>query len=315
MNSEPISIITPAYNAEKFIRRTIDSVLAQSYANFEMLILDDGSNDKTRKEIECIKNQDRRIKYFYQANKGLAVSRNRLCNMANGEYIAFLDHDDEWLPDKLQVQMDVFKRNQECVLVYGNVMNVYSDNRTKNHNSFDHRLPRKGNVFYSYLIEGNFMPQPSIIIKSEILKQYLPFSAKFKIAVDWELLLRISRNHSFDYVNQVVARYNVHNQRESAKNVLLEIEEVLSIMDFWYKNDPNLRSLYQRSYLRAKAKVHMQKVYHYQASGNINKELKEMLTCIHVDPTWHKPYLKLIKTVVKTIIGSTKKLLTGKRYV
>ena len=105
-----VSIITPAFNSEKFIAETIQSVLAQTYQNWELLIVDDCSTDKTAEIISRF--QDSRIKYFYNStNKGSAVSRNIALQKASGRWIAFLDSDDLWHPEKLEKQIEFMKKN------------------------------------------------------------------------------------------------------------------------------------------------------------------------------------------------------------
>lgn len=107
-----VSVITPAYNAYPFLEETIESVKSQSYRNWEMLIIDDCSEDSTRKIVLKHSEHDDRIKYLYnEANNGTAVARNRGLEKAVGQYIAFLDSDDTWLPDKLKIQLDYMKKN------------------------------------------------------------------------------------------------------------------------------------------------------------------------------------------------------------
>lgn len=107
-----VSIITPAYNSEKFIAETILSVLAQSYQDWEMIIVDDGSTDRTSEIVSSFQEKDSRIKYFYNAtNKGSAFSRNIALQKAQGEWIAFLDSDDLWHPEKLEKQIEFMTKN------------------------------------------------------------------------------------------------------------------------------------------------------------------------------------------------------------
>ena len=107
-----VSIITPNYNCEKFIEETINSVLAQTYNNWEMIIVDDCSSDKSF-EIACAySNKDKRIKVFKnEKNSGAAISRNKAIEMSRGEYLAFLDSDDIWMPNKIQTQLSFMKQH------------------------------------------------------------------------------------------------------------------------------------------------------------------------------------------------------------
>lgn len=107
-----VSIITPTYNCGKFIGETIESVLRQTYQNWELIIVDDCSQDNTKAVVERYLNQDRRIKYFLlETNCGAAVARNKAMEMASGKYMAFLDSDDLWLPQKLEQQIAFMEAN------------------------------------------------------------------------------------------------------------------------------------------------------------------------------------------------------------
>ncbi|KYZ67495.1 glycosyltransferase family 2 protein [Bacillus sp. GZT] len=109
---EVISIIMPNYNSIKFIRKTIESVIDQSYHNWELIVIDDGSNDGSLQVIEEFQRTDKRIKLeVLDKNSGAAIARNTGINMANGRYIAFLDSDDLWVPRKLEKQLNFMKAN------------------------------------------------------------------------------------------------------------------------------------------------------------------------------------------------------------
>ncbi len=112
MNDNLVSIITPVYNSEMFLKQTIDSVLAQDYKEWEMILVDDCSIDNSENIIRSYMEQDERIKYIkLTVNSGAAVSRNTAIENANGRYIAFLDSDDIWTPNKLRVQIEFMKKN------------------------------------------------------------------------------------------------------------------------------------------------------------------------------------------------------------
>lgn len=111
--SELVSVITPTYNCAAFIGRTIESVQAQTYENWEMIIVDDRSKDNTREVVEKYMFSDKRIKYIcLEKNSGAAVARTRAMKEAAGEYMAFLDSDDLWKPDKLEKQLEYMKKNK-----------------------------------------------------------------------------------------------------------------------------------------------------------------------------------------------------------
>ncbi|MGA9379390.1 MAG: glycosyltransferase family A protein, partial [Phormidium sp.] len=111
-----ISVIIPVYNGEKTIRETIESVLNQTYKNFELIVINDGSQDATLEVVSAI--EDQRLKVFSYSNAGLSASRNRGIFQANSEFITFLDADDLWLPDKLESQFNALQNNSEAALAY-----------------------------------------------------------------------------------------------------------------------------------------------------------------------------------------------------
>jgi len=294
MSGPLVSVLIPTYNSERFIENTLRSALGQTHTNIEVVILDDGSMDETPSMIKRLSQNDSRIRYVFQENHGLAQARNRLVSLAKGEYISFLDHDDEWLIDKIEVLLEAFRHKPNAAMIYGDVINRCADK--KESRAFEFRRPRRGSVFYEYLLEGNFMSLPSVLIKKDALVKYLPFDPRYKIALDWDLFLRIVRNHEIDYVDRVVGIYNTHNERFTAKNPIVEIEEVLQVLDFWANKDPKILSSYKSKFLKAKTKVNLQRI-NYVCS---KKEKMHILTRhIRSNLFCFAAYIRLIRLVFK----------------
>ncbi|WP_339226565.1 glycosyltransferase family 2 protein [Oceanobacillus sp. FSL K6-2867] len=133
MKQDPlISVITPAYNAERFIGDTIDSVLNQTYSNWEMVIVDDRSTDNTTSIVEEYRKRDNRIKLIVlEENSGSAVARNTAMENAKGRYIAFLDSDDRWLPEKLDKQLR-FMQNNDIAFSFTKYVRILEDGTKTN---------------------------------------------------------------------------------------------------------------------------------------------------------------------------------------
>ena len=123
-----ISVVIPAHNAGKFIKRTINSVLAQTYHDYEIIIIDDGSTDDTD---EVVKSYGSKVRYIRQENAGTTAARNAGIKSAAGEWIAFLDHDDEWLPEKLELQVKLLRKYPELVWTTGNYYRCVCDEGLK----------------------------------------------------------------------------------------------------------------------------------------------------------------------------------------
>lgn len=128
MNLDLVSIITPCYNNSKFISETIESVINQTYKNWEMIIVDDGSSDHLESVVRHFQTKDNRIKYIYQDNAGCAAARNNGIRHANGRYIALLDSDDLWYPNFLESQLDFMKQNK-AVCVFSSYELIDTDSR------------------------------------------------------------------------------------------------------------------------------------------------------------------------------------------
>ncbi len=122
-NDFRISVIVPVYNGEKYLKEAIDSILSQSYRPFEIILIDDGSNDKTA-EIAAI--YKKTLTYLYQKNKGIAASRNLGISMAKGNFISFLDADDLWIKEKLQIQKERLAADPAIDIIFGMVKHFYS---------------------------------------------------------------------------------------------------------------------------------------------------------------------------------------------
>ena len=152
ITSKPqVTVIIPAYNRAYVISRSIASVLAQTYPYFEIIVVDDGSVDNTEAVVKSFK--DSRIKYIrHEVNKGISAVRNTGINEAAGEYIAFLDSDDEWLPTKLEKQMHILKNKSLRVSV------AYTMSKMPAGSGFQYVPlggPKEGNIF-GFILGGDF---------------------------------------------------------------------------------------------------------------------------------------------------------------
>jgi glycosyltransferase involved in cell wall biosynthesis len=212
-----ISIMMPAYNAEDYIGDAIDSVLAQSYSNWELIIVNDGSIDRTA-EIAA-KYTDLRIKVFHQANGGESVARNTALEQVNGEYVAFLDADDLFLPSHLETTVGFLQGHPQYDGVYtdGYYINEKGD-RLKLLSS-RRRGPFSGDIFEEMVRASDVFGAPvCVVLRHNIIVQHgLNFDPEIVIGPDWDFLTQYSAVAQFGYVTQPTCLYRVHQTNISVR--------------------------------------------------------------------------------------------------
>lgn len=203
-NTDLISVIIPTYNRAHLIKRSVESVLNQTYKNIELIIVDDGSTDNTKEIIDSI--NDKRIKYIYQANQGAASARNKGIDLAEGQYIAFQDSDDVWHSNKLKKQIVILKqKNADIVFCklfqYGNIRKKILSNQFK-----PGFLPKN-------VLPINIFPQ-TILGNANIFK-----NNRFDIIPleDFEILLRIQKKHSIYCIDEAMVDYYLQPDSLSQK--------------------------------------------------------------------------------------------------
>ena len=191
-NMPLISVVIPVYNGEKTIAETIESVLNQSFSNFEIVVINDGSQDSTLDVIASI--QDPRIKIFSYPNAGLSASRNRGISQSSGEFIAFLDADDLWTPDKLEAQLTALQENPNAAVAYS--WTDFIDETSQFLKPGPH-FTISGDV-YAELLRGNFLANGSNpLIRRQALIKVGSFDVSFSGVADWELYLRLATHYHF----------------------------------------------------------------------------------------------------------------------
>lgn len=236
MEKEPlVSIITPLYNSEKFIAETIESVIAQTYENWEMLIVNDCSKDNGVRIVEEYSKKDKRIKLFNnEKNMGVSFTRNRAIDLSNGKYIAFLDSDDLWHKEKLKKQIGMMEE-KNISLSYTAYTKINEDGSLRG----KIEVPKKVN--YKELLKGNIMGCLTVVAKKDILKD-----GKFKQTKqeDYILWLELLKKINFSYgLQESLAFYRVLDNSRSSNKVDLvkfnwkiyrEVEKLNLIESIYY---------------------------------------------------------------------------------
>lgn len=220
-----ISVLMPAYNAEKYIAESIESILNQTFTDFEFIIIDDCSTDKTWEIIQEYADKDKRIITLKnEKNLGIAGNRNKLVSLAKGKYIVWQDADDISMPYRIEHQYDFMEKNPE-VGISGGYLLFFDESRdlcVRKYASSDAILRKK--IFrYSPVSQG------AAIIRKSIINNMVPFDVSLKQAEDLDLSFRIGRLSSFANIQEVVLKYRQHDKSVSFEKIRENIKYTLEV--------------------------------------------------------------------------------------
>ncbi len=213
-----ISVIMNCYNGEEFLEHAIESVISQTYKNWELIFWDNQSTDNSSKILK--KYKDKRIKYFYaKKNTTLYEARNFAIKKSKGEFIAFLDVDDFWVKNKLKLQISYFKE-KKIGLVYSNFYKFY---KGKKKLAFNNNLPT-GNVT-AQIIKNYQIGILTVILRKSFLNKKKLFDFKYDLLSDYDFILNFSLKHKFNAVNQPLAFYRIHENQLQKKKMISQAKQ------------------------------------------------------------------------------------------
>lgn len=217
MDQPLVSIVVTCYNYGRYLRGCLQSILAQTYENLEIVVVNDGSVDETD-EVMASFTSDDRFNYIKQENSGQAVAKNVGIDNSHGEYVAFLDADDLWHPDKLAKEVARFQ-NPAVGVVYCGVSFVDENGSPTGYaHTGQYLQPRRGKVT-EYLIFDNFVPFSSAVVRKACLDAVGGFDVTFKMGIDWDLWLRISTRYDFDFVEDKLFYYRMGHGGQMSNNM------------------------------------------------------------------------------------------------
>lgn len=201
-----VSIIMPAFNAQNTIAISIDSVLNQIYRNWELLIVNDGSTDATRKVIDTY--SDPRIRVFTKENGGVSQARNFGLDRINGEFVAFIDSDDLWKKDKLEKQVEFFDNySSDTGLCFTKIHGFLErENFSFPMQNFELCIERDN---YHNLLIYDYIPTLTVILRRDVVNQVGYFDESLRGTEDWDYWIRVAKTYKIIYINEVLAYYRV----------------------------------------------------------------------------------------------------------
>lgn len=214
MNSPIVSVIIPAFNAENYIGEAISSVLNQDFKDYEIIVINDGSTDQTVRIVSDF--SDYRINLINQPNSGISKARNRGIEESKGQYIAFLDADDTWFPNKLSLLVSFLNNNQEYAMVYSRGELIDSNGQLI---GFFPYKGFEGNILKKLLLNASLIHSSSILIQKNILDSYKGFDSNINHYEDWDLWLRIAARYKIGFLKDVLLKIRINKEGNTARTM------------------------------------------------------------------------------------------------
>ena len=290
-----VSVIMSLYNHEKFVPEAIESVLNQNFKDFELIIIDDCSRDRSRDIIKKYRAKDNRIKLiFHGDNKGIAKTTNDGLDVAKGKFIALIDSDDVWVEKKLEEQLKVLEKNENLIVwTEGEVIRESSDPMgmtfTKMHCATNRK--KSGNIFNELLV-FNLIFKSSLIFKRKNVEN-IKFNERLKILDDYQFAISLARKYNYYFINEPLTKYRRHSTN-------ITLDEKTQIKDF-IKLRTYLLKKYDKYMLKSiKWYLNLEIINAYFKNGEVRKSRPYIYKLIKIFP--HSPliYWYLIKSIIKS---------------
>lgn len=295
MYSELVSAVITTYKREPaIVLRAVESVLNQTYKNIETIIVDDSPSDYAYREDICksICEKERQgfnIRYIpHKENMGACVARNTGMFAAKGVYIAFLDDDDEWLPEKIEKQIEVIKNSKAALVYCGWIYQIDSLNKQL----YGKTKFLRGDVFHELLF-GNFINSTSFpLLRLECLKDIGGFDVSMQSAQDFDVWLRITQNYNIDFVDEPLVIYHEHDGEQITKNPVKKINGLERINKKYQKYIDSDSSLW---WVR-----HIIITPYYAMNGEKKKAIKIWCSCVKKRPFNIIGNMRYLRSIIRT---------------
>lgn len=253
--------------------------------------MDDGSSNNTKAVLESF--HDKRIKYVRnEVNMGEGRARNIGVSNSTADYVAFLDDDDEWLPAKLKMQLDLLESQRAKV---GGVYTSFTAVEVSSGKILYHRIVEKRGDVYEQMARENVVGTPStVLLRRECFERVGPFDESIAWGLDYDMWIRISKEFHFDCIEQSLVTYHVHRGQltNDLERVITGLEVLLTKYDRFFALD---RKMYSRRFENL--------AFHYRENGDVRKAWKALLKAIRVYPLVKKDYVSLAKLCLLSLFG------------
>lgn len=293
-----VSVIIPTYNRKDYVQEAIDSVLAQTYTDYEIIVVDDGSTDGTGEALQA-RYRDR-IRYLWQENRGESLARNRAVDLAQGDLVALLDSDDRWMPRKLAAQISRLEMDFKNVLVACQALLIDSAGKSLNAPPIGKNLAHN-DLERDSLILRNPLVCSTVLLRRSYLQRAGGFDPEIKYGEDWDLWLRVSELGRFNFVSEPLALLRQHSNTQSylprPSSIERKFRDHIRILENAFIRRPE-RSTDVKLRRRSLARPHAEAAFSYYAWGHWLEAMRHLREAVQLDPTtWQDP-IKLNEMVI-----------------
>jgi glycosyltransferase involved in cell wall biosynthesis len=287
MRSGLVSIVIPNYNYAHYLREAIDSVLAQTYPEIEIIVVDDGSTDESK---DILKSYGGQIKAVIQQNQGVSAARNNGVSKSSGQFISFLDADDSWLPAKIEKQVERFLADKTLGLVHVGVVEVDTDG--------DFLLNRveglEGDVSIELLlIKQSILGGGSgLMVPRSVFDEVGGFDKRLSTSADWDFFYQISNRYPVGFIPEILLKYRVHNSNMHSNVKAMEHDMMIAFEKAFIGMPPELRKIKRRAY----GSLHQNLAGSYFVAGEYFAFVHHSFKSLALDPSNIVHFLKYPRT-------------------
>lgn len=278
MGKPLVSIIMNCYNGEEFLSKAVESVISQTYSNWEIIFWDNCSIDKSEEIIKSY--SDKRIKYYRgDKNVPLGKARNLAIEKAKGEYIAFLDTDDIWNLNKLQIQLNKFEEDEEISLVHSNYIQFWSSGKELAHSKDNTSIQD----FKTLLVNYNIGMSCAIVKRSTLDKYQIYFDDSFSLIEDFYFFLLVSYYGKVGYCKEVLMNYRMHENSLTARSISnwsSEFEELIKRLKILIKKDDLSNYKHEIQWIQTRSKNSL--ILELIHNGNKTKAAMEIFSNVNL---------------------------------
>ena len=310
-----VSVVTPVYQGREHLAAAIDSVLAQTFERFELIVVDDGSTDGSAAIARSYAERDPRVRYRRQENAGLGAARNAGIELARGDAIAFLDHDDVWLPNKLARQMPLL---DDTSVVYSDTFILREGALRRDERLSDHLDGGTYPATLSSLIAGNTIPVLTALLSRGLLLAHGGFDPALQGAEDYDLWLRLaSAGISFTYVPEPLAEYRVHGASMSADRVRMAAARLVVYEKLATQAMGTAHANALRSQIRRERRLLATELWRRGSSAIVRDGVPagraDLTRAVRVAPTWWRCWVVAALLFVPPVLRRVARRSTARR--